>query len=94
MECIQIKKDGSRCTVNAMQNSKYCVFHNPDITDEERFRIRAEARKQNSPSLTKLERGLGGEESLPEMKIEKYQDIVTMLADTINNVRAGKISQK
>jgi len=81
MECIQIKKDGSKCSAQTMQNSVYCVFHNPDITDEERFRIRAEARKSQ-------------ELALPEMKIERMRDVVAVLADSINNVRIGKIPQK
>jgi hypothetical protein len=91
MKCSYIKKDGSGCTAPVMHDSNYCVFHNPDISDEERFAIRSEATKSHS-SLAFGEGGWEGE--VPPMKIENFQDIVNVMADSINRVRLGRFSEK
>jgi hypothetical protein len=93
MLCTFTKKDGSKCTANAIQNSQFCVFHDPNIPDSERFSIRSKG-GSNSHSLLALgEEGWRGE-VLPEMKMEKLRDVANVLADSINQVRAGKISPK
>jgi hypothetical protein len=91
MKCSYIKKDGSGCTAPAMHDSNYCVFHNPEISNEERFAIRSEATKCHS-SLAFGEGGWEGE--VPPMKIENFQDIVNVMADSINRVRIGRFSEK
>jgi len=86
MKCTYKKPDGSGCNAKAMHNSQYCVFHNPDISDEERFSIRSEAHHASKPEFI--------ETPLPEMKMNNLRDVANELADTINQVRARKISQK
>jgi hypothetical protein len=86
MKCTFKKPDGSVCNAKAMHNSNYCVFHNPDISDEERFSIRSEAHKPAKPEFIEI--------PLPEMKMDNLRDVANVLADSINQVRARKISQK
>ena len=91
MKCSYIKKDGSGCTAPALHDSNYCVFHNPEISDEERFAIRSEATKYRSDN----NEGWGEErEPLPPMKIENFQDIVNVMADSINRVRSGDFQKR
>ena len=85
MQCSYIKPDNTQCTANAMHNSDYCCFHNPDIPEEEKNLIRAKGGHANEQYI---------ETPLPPIKIEKMADVVTVLADSINQVRAGRISQK
>jgi hypothetical protein len=70
-----------------MKGSDFCYRHNPDISDDDKLNASSKGGKRaTAPEFI--------ETPLPEIKIEKMQDVVTLLADTINNVRAGKISQK
>jgi len=79
--------DLTKCTSFAMNGNDFCYRHNPEISEEEKLNASSLGGKSNShPEFI--------ETPLPEMKIERYQDIVSVLADTINNVRTGKISQK
>ncbi len=99
MKCTFKKPDGTKCTANAMHNSKYCCFHNPEIPDNEKKLIRSKGGSNSHPSLSGVYpagsgREGGWEGEVPPMKMENMRDIVSVLADTINNVRTGKISQK
>ena len=70
-----------------MKGSDFCYRHNPDICEEEKLNASSKGGSKGlKPEFI--------ETPLPEMKLEKMQDVVTLLADTINNVRAGKISTK
>ena len=86
-QCNFIKDDLAKCTSFAMNRSDFCYRHNPDISEEDKINASSLGGKANSqPEFI--------ETPFPEMKIENYQDVVSILADTINNVRSGKISQK
>jgi len=89
MLCTFIKPDGSKCTANAMHGSKFCCFHNPDVSEEEKNNIRSEA-----GSISTAVRQEFIEYPLPEMKLENNEDVALLMADTINNMRAGKISRR
>ena len=93
MKCTYTKDDGTKCNSFAMSGKQYCWRHSTDITEEEKREYSSKGGKSHS-LLSFGEEGWGGGVPLPEMKIEKYQDLVSVLADTINNVRSGKISQK
>ena len=85
--CTYTKRDSSRCTSFAMKGSDFCYRHNPDISDDDKLIASSKGgKKAAKPEFI--------ETPLPEIKIEKMQDVVTLLADTINNMRSGKISQK
>jgi hypothetical protein len=86
-QCKFIKKDSAKCTSFAMSGSDYCYRHNPDVSEENKHNASSEGGKQcKEPQFI--------ETPLPEMKVENMQDVVNLLADTINNVRTGKISTK
>jgi len=86
MKCTFKKNDGTACTAYAMHGSEYCVFHNPDISDKERFSVRSAAHQTSKPEFI--------ETSLPEMKMNNLRDVANMLSDSINQVRTHKISEK
>lgn len=86
MKCTFTKSDGTQCKANAVFNSNYCWYHNPDIPDEIKRSVSSKGGKTNSaPEIV--------ESSLPIMKIKNVKDIVALLEDTINNMRQGKISK-
>ncbi|MFI5144068.1 MAG: hypothetical protein ACHQJ4_00600 [Ignavibacteria bacterium] len=84
-ECQYIKSDSTKCTSFAMNGSDFCYRHNPDIPQEEKINASSKGGQANEQYI---------ETPLPAIKIEKMTDVVTVLADSINQVRAGKISQK
>lgn len=82
MMCKYRKEDEESCNANAMKDSDYCFMHNPEVIDE-----RTEARiKGGSHKIIKPE--------LDEIKIENVQDIIQLLAKTINEVRKGDIDTR
>lgn len=87
MKCSFIKSDNTQCKANAVFNSAFCWYHNPDIPDEVKRAVSSKGGKANSePQFI--------ESPLPEIKIENMQGLAVLLNDTINNMRTGKISQK
>ena len=94
-QCQFTKDDLTKCTSFAMNGSDFCYRHNPDIPEEEKLNALSKGgNNSHTLSQTLLERGMEDEAVLPSIKIENFRDIVNLLADTINNVRAGKLSQK
>jgi len=82
MKCIYVKDDGENCNANAINDSEYCYFHNPDIPKEQKQL--AQTRGGEARSLTLIT-------PLPEMKLETPTDAVMLVADTIKRVRAGEL---
>ena len=82
MQCKYIKEDKSLCQANAMKDSLFCYLHNPEVPDEEK-------------KLAQVKGGMGNivklEEVLPEIRIEKAKDVVTLLQDTITRVRSSQM---
>jgi hypothetical protein len=63
-----------------MVGSEYCYAHNPTISHEEKMR---EWGKGGIGQIARVE------EPLPPMKLETTEDVIMLLGDTINRVRAG-----
>jgi len=82
MKCSFIKDDGEKCEANAVKDSEFCYFHNPDISDEE---------KKEAQTNGGANRALTLKEPLPVLLIANQDDAVLLVADTINRVRAGKL---
>jgi hypothetical protein len=96
IECQYIKSDSTKCTSFAMNGSDFCYRHNPDIPQEEKINASSKG-GINSHSSLAIEDGEGGwvgEVKLPLMKIENFNDLTAIMADSINRVRSGEISQK
>ena len=85
MKCKFIKDDETLCNANAMSDSSYCFLHNPDISEEEKQNAQAKGGKGNKIKIM---------EPLEQVAIEKVEDVVKLLADTINRVRSGELDIK
>ena len=82
MKCEFIKPDGTKCEARAMKDSKFCYFHNPNISDEEKREAQSNGGKTKALTL---------KEPLPELVLAKPADTVLLIADTISRVRAGTL---
>ena len=82
MKCEFIKPDGQKCEAYAVKGSSFCYFHNPDISDEEKRKAQTSGGANRVLTLKK---------PLPPIQINNQDDVVLLVADTINRVRAGKL---
>ena len=82
MKCEFIKPDGTKCEAHAITGSKFCYFHNPDISDEEKREAQSNGGKTKALTL---------KEPLPPLALAKPSDAVLLIADTISRVRAGTL---
>ena len=82
MKCEFIKPDGTKCEANAIRDSEFCYFHNPDISDEEKREAQSNGGKTKALTL---------KEPLPPLALAKPSDAVLLIADTISRVRAGTL---
>lgn len=82
MKCEKVKADGTQCEANAINESEFCYFHNPDITDDEKREAQSNGGKAKALTL---------KEPLPDINLATPQDAVMLLADTIRRVRAGEL---
>jgi hypothetical protein len=84
MQCTYKNKDGKQCKANAMKNSEYCFFHSQEHEGELKV---AQARGGKANAITV-------QNPMPPMTIKSAQDVVLLLEDTINQVRAGELDVK
>ena len=82
MKCEFIKPDGTKCEAHAIKDSKFCYFHNPDISDEEKREAQSNGGKTKALTL---------KEPLPALPLKMPDDAVLLVADTISRVRAGTL---
>lgn len=83
MQCKAKKTDGQKCSANAMDQKNFCFFHSP----EEAKRREAQSRGGKANLITV-------KEPLPPIAIKDTQDVVGLLEETINQVRAGAMDVK
>lgn len=81
-KCRFIKPDGTKCEAWAMSNSEFCYLHNPEISNEEKREIQSRGGQANKIKVL---------EPLPPIEIKKGEDVIFLLEDTINKVRAGEM---
>lgn len=83
MNCQHTKDDGQPCGGFAMTGADFCYLHNPDIpADEKRL---AQVRGGSNRAVMTVA------DPLPPVKLDTPNDAVTLLAETINQVRAGRL---
>lgn len=82
MKCEKVKADGTQCEANAINESEFCYFHNPDITDDEKREAQSNGGKAKALII---------KEPLPDINLATPQDAVMLIADTIRRVRAGEL---
>jgi len=81
MLCRATNKAGKPCKAQAMSNG-FCYRHNPDIADE----IKRLASVKGGKAYERLQ--------AKDYKLDTLQDIQDLLADVINDTRAGIISPR
>lgn len=85
MRCQHLKPSGEACGAPAMAGAGYCYQHNPAVPEEDKQAARVQGGQTHRPSLPA---------PLPAIPIEAPRDVVTLLADTINRVRAGELDPR
>lgn len=85
MNCITQKSDGSLCEAKTLTDDLYCFFHSPNVSEEERKSAQSRGGKGNTMKTTS---------PLPARKIDKAKDVVALLEETVNLVRAGELDVK
>lgn len=92
--CKAKTKGGSRCKAQATAGRDYCFFHDPD----QKTQARAAQAKGGSkklvlaPDEVKPWRGQAGDVTV--LKSPSSTDLVNLLADTIDEVKTGRIDPK
>ena len=76
MKCKYIKKDGKQCEGYAVENSRFCFFHTPDLEE-----------KRQQASLDGGSKTAVGNEPLEPVQCKDNQSVTDLLQDTINRVR-------
>ncbi len=84
MKCKHIKEDGDECKANAMENG-YCYLHNPEITEEEKQLARVKGGKNNAVMVGEI---------MEIKKIKTSSDVVSLMEDTINEVKRGRLDTR
>jgi len=85
-KCKYTKDNGKQCGAYAMKGSEFCYLHNPAIRKEQK-KLAQTRGGANRRALTVAE-------PLPPMTLETPKDVVLLLVDTINRVRAGELDVK
>ena len=93
--CKAVKQDGDPCTAKALQGRDFCFFHDPDnATKAKEAQTKGGASK---PVLTVVKswRGQPGEDGeTTTIQTPRPDEIVCLLADTIDEVKTGQIDPK
>lgn len=76
MKCEYVKKDGKQCGSYAIQDSKFCYFHSPEMVSKRK--------KASAEGGSKSTQGL---EPAEPIQLEQQGSVVALLQDTINRVR-------
>lgn len=82
MRCVFTKDNQEQCNANAINGGDYCYQHSPAITDEE---------KRDAQTRGGRARALTISNPLPAVELVRPDDAITLMAETINGVRAGTI---
>lgn len=85
MKCIFIKENKMRCEANPMLKSKYCYYHNPEISQEEKLEAQIKGGMANKIMVR---------DPLPVIPLKSTKDVVVLLEDTISRVRDGSLELK
>jgi hypothetical protein len=84
-QCEHLKTDGTCCRAAPLPGSARCFFHDPARAGE-----RQEARRRGGRTRSRRP-DPGPVEDLP---LASVADVVVLLADTINRVRAGRLEAR
>ena len=85
MQCKFIKLNNQQCEANAMEDNDFCFLHNPYISEEEKKGMQSKGGKANKIAI---------KEPLEALEIKDTKDVIFLISDTINRVRAGQMDTK
>ncbi len=85
MKCKFVKSNKQQCQANAMSNSDYCFHHNPSISKSKKKKAQSKGGRANKTTI---------KEPLSPVTIKELKDVVVLLGDTVNRVRAGQMDAK
>lgn len=80
MNCQFKKKNGAACKAKAVKDSDYCFFHNPEFKENRQLAVRNGGLNSRKSSI-----------NLPQRVIRTPGDVVMVLEETLNHLRAGNI---
>jgi hypothetical protein len=83
--CAAKKPDGAHCQAASLPGTNFCFFHSPKHAAERR---KAQSRGGMANRIATLPA------DAPDVKIEDGADVVTLLCQTINQVRRGEIDPR
>lgn len=83
--CQAARRAGGPCTANAMAESKFCFFHDPGMASRRTEARRAGGRKNKAAALSA---------NLPDSPLKSVANVVSLLANTVNQVRRGELDPK
>lgn len=85
MKCTFKKDNGKRCNAYQMDQSQYCYLHNPEVSLEQKKQAQSKGGKSNAIRV---------HTPLNPVSIAEPEDVVLLLEETVNLVRAGEIDVK
>jgi hypothetical protein len=85
-QCQATKADGSPCRGSALPGKSLCLFHDPTQAGKAKA-----ARRRGGKTRSKRAAVLP---SAPDVPVKHVSDVVTLLAQTISQVRRGEIDPK
>lgn len=83
--CTATTTNGSRCRAAALDGSRYCFFHDPGRAAERRQARVLGGRQGTAKTLAS---------DIPDVDIASSQDVVRLVAGTINDVRKGRMDPR
>ena len=81
MQCEHFENK-QQCKAHAMKESKFCFVHNPEVSKEEKKEAQARGGRNS---------GIINKNPLPLMELNEPDDVVILLAETINQMRIGQM---
>jgi hypothetical protein len=83
--CSETRSNGHRCQAMAMHGSRYCFFHDPAKRKEWKAAQR-QGGQTNGPAVLPADAA--------DVTLHSGKDVAAFLAETINQVRKGRIAPK
>jgi hypothetical protein len=91
--CKATRKDGKSCAAQAQAGREYCFFHDPDkAADSRAAKSKGGSSGRATLSVVKPWRGEAGDVTV--LKSATVPDLVNLLADTIDEVKTGKVDPR
>ena len=84
-QCQHIKANGIRCGAHAITGSQYCFFHDPKKAKQRTAARKAGGHKSKAAVLSP---------ETPDHQLGTLTDVVSLLGETINQVRRGEIDPR